>query len=200
MPSRGEGGGFLRILDRARDFFYPAPVLSTPRLTLRFPAMRDVRSVYAYAADERVSRYVLWNAPRTPDDTRRFLRGILYQNRAGEGLSFVVVENALNRVIGTSGFVRLDEDNALGEVGYSFARDVWGRGYAAEALAAVMAYGFDALGLHRVEGVCDVRNGASARVMEKCGMTREGMLRGRVMNKGEFADVWMYAAVARDND
>lgn len=168
-------------------------VLETERLLLRAPKLSDARDVYAYASDPAVSRYVLWGRHLSAGDSRRFLSGLMMENSLGEGLTMCCVLKTDGRVVGTAGFCQLDRENLRGEVGYSFAKTVWGQGLATEALHSLISYGFDVMKLHRIEGQCDVRNPASARVMEKCGMKREGVLKERFLNKGEFVDVVMFA-------
>ena len=89
-------------------------------------------------------------------------------------------------------------DTRSAEVGYSLARDCWNQGYATEALAAVLRFGFDTLRLNRIEAQHETSNPASGRVMQKCGMTYEGTLRSRVFNKGHFSDVRLYAILRSD--
>ena len=101
-------------------------------------------------------------------------------------------------MIGTIGVMAWVPDHHCAEVGYSLGRKWWRQGYASEALAELLNRLFAEPGVNRVEAMCDVRNPASARVMEKCGMRREGILRQRVYNKGEAVDVLLYAAVRSD--
>ena len=101
-------------------------------------------------------------------------------------------------MIGTIGFMYYSDANRSAEVGYSFARDVWNKGYATEALRAVICSAFSSLPLNRLEAQHDTRNPASGRVMEKCRMHREGILRQRLMNKGEYADVALWSILRSD--
>ncbi len=103
-----------------------------------------------------------------------------------------------HRVLGTVSFSCIDCDSHCAEIGYSLARDVWNRGYATEALGALLRFSFEELRLNRVEAMHDPRNPASGRVMEKCGMTREGLLRGRVYSKGQYRDVYLFAILRKD--
>lgn len=174
------------------------PVLETDRLLLRPPKLSDAREVYAYACDPAVSRYVLWERHRSVRDARLFLSDLIRENARGEGLTLCCVLKSRDAVVGTIGFCGIDPENMRGEVGYSFAQNVWGHGIATEALQCLLSYGFDVMKLHRIEGECDVRNPASARVMEKCGMIREGVLKARFLNKGEFVDVVLLARTQRE--
>ena len=76
------------------------------------------------------------------------------------------------------------------------SRDRAGSGYATEAAAAVLRFGFDTLGLHRIWATCRPENLGSSRVLEKIGMQREGHLRDHVMVRGAWQDSLLYAAIA----
>jgi len=83
-----------------------------------------------------------------------------------------------------------------GSLGYTLARDEWGRGYATEAAAALLRFGFTGLGLHKISATCDPANAGSFRVLEKIGMTLEGQLRDHLSVRGEWRDRLLYAAIA----
>lgn len=178
--------------------FSSLPVLETRRLRLRALSMRDERDMFRYASDPEVSRHVLWEAHETPRQTRSTLRAALKQYRTGAPASFAIERRSDRRMIGTIGFMWVSCEHRSAEVGYSLARDCWNQGYATEALAAVLRFGFDTLGLNRIEAQHELTNPASGRVMEKCGMTCEGILRQRVFNKGRFSDVKLYAILRDD--
>ena len=81
------------------------------------------------------------------------------------------------------------------EMGYWIGKPYWGQGYAAEASLAVLAYGFDQLGLHRIWARHMRRNPASGRVMQKMGMLYEGCMCQHVKKWDEFEDVLIYACL-----
>lgn len=180
------------------DFFSDLPVLETRRLMLRRVSMRDAQDIFDYSRDPEVARHVLWEAHRSILDTRAYLRFILRQYREGTPSSYAIVLKETGRVIGTIGFMAYDRDNSMVEVGYSLARSAWNQGYATEALRAVLRLAFHDMRIHRVEAQHEVDNPASGAVMRKCGMHREGTLRGRVYNKGRFSDVELYAMLRSD--
>ena len=78
------------------------------------------------------------------------------------------------------------------ELGYWFLREAWGKGYATESSAAMLELGFRRLGFHRVWGKCHAYNVASAKVMEKLGMTCEGTLREHVWLRDHFRSSRIY--------
>ena len=179
-------------------YFSRLPALETARLLLRRPRMQDAEDIFRYASDPEVARYVLWDAHRSPAETRAWLRRLIRESRQGVPCSWAVVRREDGRVIGTVGFVWYSAENRSAELGYSLARDCWNRGYATEALQAVCQEAFASLPLNRLEAQHDLRNPASGRVMEKCGFQREGVLRSRLLNKGEFVDVALYALLKSD--
>jgi RimJ/RimL family protein N-acetyltransferase len=92
----------------------------------------------------------------------------------------------------------LPEPHDMAEFGYWIGQEYWNRGYATEAAAAVIDYGFRILGVNRVEAIHFTRNPASGRVMEKCGMHCEGTLRQARKKWDEYLDVKVYAIIRSD--
>lgn len=185
----------LRSLGGAGGGAWEAETLETDRLRLRRLRMRDAGDLYEWTSDPEVARYVLWEAHRSPGETRAYIRYIRSLYRRGLPSSWGIELREEKRIIGTIGVMAWSPENRSAEVGYSLGRPWWHRGYAPEALGAVMDWLFDRMYINRIEAQCDVRNPDSARVMEKCGMQREGLLRQRVINKWEAVDVLLYAAL-----
>ena len=180
------------------ELFTYMPELRTPRLLLRKLTMRDAPDIFRYSKDPEVARHVLWDPHRSIGDSRAYLRYILRRYRAHEPASWGIVHRETGRVIGTIGFMWIQHDNNAAEVGYSLAREFWNHGLMTEALSAVIRYGFDSLGLNRIEAQHETTNPASGAVMRKCHMQREGTLRGRLFNKGKYVDVELYAILKKD--
>jgi ribosomal-protein-alanine N-acetyltransferase len=118
--------------------------------------------------------------------------------REGSFYDWGVILRDSGHLIGTCGFTRFDFENSSAEVGYVLHKDHWGKGIAAEALKAVLQFGFCELGLQRIEGRFMTKNEASRRVMEKNGMTFEGILKGAVFVRGNYVDVGVCAILRED--
>jgi ribosomal-protein-alanine N-acetyltransferase len=179
-------------------FFSCLPVLETEDLLLRAPRRKDAKDIFAYASDPEVSRYVLWEPHRSLSETRRYVGTMIRRAREGYPSSWVVTLRETGQVIGTIGFVWYSYDNRSAELGYSLSREYWNRGYATQALKAVVGAAFRSLPLNRVEAQHDVRNPASGRVMEKSGLRQEGVLRDRVLNRDEYVTVALWAILRAD--
>ncbi len=178
--------------------FQRLPELDTKRLLLRRMTMADAQDIFAYSRDPEVSRHVLWDAHRSIHDSRAYLRYIQRQYRNNEPSSWGIELKETGHLVGTIGFMWWNQENRSAEVGYSLSRVQWNRGLMTEALREVIRFGFEEMDLHRIEAQHEVSNPASGRVMEKVGMRREGVLRGRLYNKGRFVDVAVYAILCGD--
>ena len=165
---------------------------------LRVAQEEGVHGVLAYASDPDVARYVLWEPHKSVADTRNYIRCVRALYHRGLPASWAVTLRESGQVIGTIGFMWYSDVNSAAEIGYSFSKAHWNKGYATEALRTVMDSVFRTLPVNRLEAQHDVRNPASGRVMEKCGMRKEGVLRQRIKNKGEFVDVALWSFLRAD--
>ena len=177
---------------------FSMPTLETPRLILRRIAMSDAKDIFAYSCDEEVARHVLWTAQKSVSEAKDYCRFMMRKYRNDEPSSWGIIEKATGKLVGTIGFMDYSEDNASVEVGYSLARWLWNGGYMTEALTCVIDYAFEHMDLNRIEAQHELTNPSSGRVMEKCGMRKEGVLRQRLYNKGKYVDVALYAILRCD--
>ncbi len=181
-------------------YFTRMPRLETSRLVLRPFRMRDAADVFEYTSDEEVARFVLWDPHRSISDTRASIRAIRKMYRQGRPSSWAIELTGEKKVIGSIGFMWVSPENRSAEVGYSLSRHYWNRGIMTEALSRVLRSAFEDLPLHRIEAQYDIRNPASGRVMEKCGMQKEGLLRDRILNKKDFATVALWSIINPEDD
>jgi ribosomal-protein-alanine N-acetyltransferase len=178
---------------RARRVHEDLPDLETDRLVLRRMTLNDAEAVFAYASDPEVTRYVLWDTHRSIQDSRAFLELAISKYDGGGEPDWGIVYKGDHRFVGTCGIVSWEPDHARAEIGYTLSRDYWGRGLAPEAVRAMIYFGFGRMDLNRIEARCIAENTASARVMQKAGMTREGKLRQREFIKGAYRDMELYS-------
>ena len=100
-------------------------------------------------------------------------------------------------MIGAIG-LEINKEDHNAELGYWLGREFWNQGYCTEAAIAMIEFGFESLGLRRIVSEHMARNPASGKVMEKAGMTREGLRRKHVRKWGVFEDVVVYGILADD--
>jgi [ribosomal protein S5]-alanine N-acetyltransferase len=172
--------------------------LITQRLLLRAFGDSDVPAVARLADDIEIHRNTLKIPhPYTEADARLWLSIQREQSRAGTGVVFAITDKTDRSLLGACG-MELFPDHKRGELGYWLGRGFWGKGYATEAAAAVVGWGFDTMGLARVSAARFSDNPASGRVLEKIGMTKEGVLRRHAFRDGEFKDMVMYGLLREE--
>jgi [ribosomal protein S5]-alanine N-acetyltransferase len=176
----------------------PLPSLATKRLTLRPFLTADAPAVQALAGAPEVALTTL-NIPYPYGDGMAEA-WIAAHAPAWERGSFLTL--AVANADGLVGAVTLtlDSHHRRGELGYWIGLPFWNRGYATEASAAMLEFGFTELGLNRIQGRYLTRNEASGRVMEKLGMRPEGVQRQYFLVRGSFEDIAMYASLAVDRE
>jgi RimJ/RimL family protein N-acetyltransferase len=160
------------------------PVLETKRLAMRAPRLKDAKTVAALANDRRIAE----NVARIPhpykkSDAESFISGA---NKAGGEAVFLITLHD-ETVIGACGLM-LQEQTP--ELGYWLGVPYWGKGYATEALHAVIDYAFTDLAYEALQAGSRVTNPGSRRVLEKCGFqwTGVGLYRIRAINSSAPID------------
>lgn len=185
-------------LEELHKIFTHIPSLESERLTLRRILPEDAQDMYAYSQNPTVTRYLLWEEHPAMEYTQNYIGFLQERYDLGDFYDWALIEKASRKMIGSCGFTSIDLPNNSAEIGYVLHPDYWGQGYMTEAVKQVLTFGFATLGLSRISAVCMAENGASLRVMEKCGMSREGLLRRAVQAKGKQCDVYLAAMTDED--
>lgn len=174
----------------------PPEKFNTPRLILRTPTLQDAEPIYKnYATDKMVTRYLHWHPHETIEMTKSFLKRCIDVWKAGTAFPWVMILKENQDVIGMIE-LRINEHRA--DLGYVVARNYWEQGYAPEAAQLVLDWAIAQPSIYRVWAVCDIDNHASARVLEKIGMEREGILRRWLFHPNidkEPRDCYAYAMI-----
>jgi RimJ/RimL family protein N-acetyltransferase len=197
---RAVGPGAPVVYGRA--VLRPACPVSLARVVLRPFTADDADDVWAYQRRRDVAHHMLWE-PRDREQSQASLDQMIREDglsEEGDCLTLAVVEPQVGRVVGHVELVWLSEAHRQGEIGYVFNPEYQGRGFATEAVAALLGWGFGEFGLHRIIGRCDARNTASARLMERLGMRREAHFVANAFVKGGWRDELVYAVLQREWD
>jgi len=170
----------------------PFPTLHTERLTLRPFTLADADDVQRLAGDPAVASTTL-NIPHPYEDGLAEQWISTHREKFGMGLGVTLAATLREggALIGCVGLA-MNQPHDRGTLGYWVGKPWWGMGYCTEAARAVLTYGFDVLGLHRIVATHFARNPASGRVMQKIGMTHEGSLRQHVKKGEGFEDLAYY--------
>ena len=167
--------------------FVNPPVLVGENVVLRKMTPKDVIDVNEYASDELVPKYLLWKPHPSIDYTKKYLKHVEKCYKKGTFYDWAIEYGG--KVIGTCGFTSFSIENQCGEIGYVLNSGYWGKGLARESALLVIKYGFEVLELNRIEARYMAENTQSRRVMEKCDMKFEGVLRSSIFSKGKFHDI-----------
>jgi ribosomal-protein-alanine N-acetyltransferase len=176
------------------------PTLVTKRLQLRQFADGDLVGLHACFGDEKTMRY--WNTPacKSEEETGRWLKHLAKTTSPYDYLAWAVAEKRGDRCIGMVNYHHREARNAKLEIGYILAPAQQGRGLMTEAVAALVAYCFDELAVHRIEALIHPDNAASIRLVERLGFLCEGgPLRDRWRRDDGYMSVMMYALIAGDS-
>jgi [ribosomal protein S5]-alanine N-acetyltransferase len=162
------------------------PILITERLMLRRPQLTDATALFEeYCQDPEVTKYLIWRPHKDIQETINFLTGCLERWASGEELTWGITHKGNERIIG---MVACRLRGHMADIGYVVARKYWNQGYVTEAVRAVVDWAAHLEAIFRVWAVCDTDNGASVRVLEKVGMSREGVLRRWVLHPNVSAE------------
>lgn len=171
--------------------------IRTARLVLREFNADDWQAVLAYQSDPRYLRFYEWDT-RTAEQVRAFTQMFISWQGHVPRAKFQLAITYADQLIGNAGVRLTRRETREAEIGYELDPNVWGNGYATEAACALRDFGFRELRLHRLTARCLAENIASARVLEKLGLHREGCLREREFFKGRWWDELVYAQLERE--
>lgn len=173
--------------------FKNPPHLYTKRSYLRKMMKSDSHDMYEYAKSEEVTRYLLWEPHSSEMYTYKYLSYLQSRYRAGDFYDWAVIMKDTYKMIGTCGFTSFNFEANSAEIGYVLNPDYWGRGIATEVVSEVVKFGFNELGVNRIEARYMEGNSKSRHVMEKVGMTYEGMHRESMHVKGSYVSIGVCA-------
>jgi RimJ/RimL family protein N-acetyltransferase len=150
----------------------------------------DVQALVAACQDHEIARWTRVPEPYGEADARAFLLARYDAVHAGLTAPFAIVSSAEeSELLGSISLMRFAWHHARAEVGYWLARDARGQGHVSRAVTLICRWGFDTLGLERIELLASTGNPASQRVAERCGFTREAVLRSFWRGKDERRDM-----------
>ena len=172
--------------------------LTTRRLLLRPFRNDDAAAVQQLAGDREIAD-TTENIPHPYEDgmAEAWIATHGEHFRDGSNVVFAVELTASNRLIGACG-MRLEQRHRKSELGYWIGKPFWGEGYATEAAAGVVNYGFETLSLNNISARHLSRNPASGRVMQKLGMRHVATLREDTIKWGKFEDIELYCVLRKE--
>ena len=172
------------------------PTLSTPRLTIRPLTLTDAPAFAAYHTDPEVARYQSWDVPYPLGQAEALARESEAAPLLGESWATLMLLKEGSDVLGNLS-LRLT-GHRTAEVGFTLAREHWGKGHALEGLRALLNWLFTQAELHRVHASLDPRNERSAALLKRAGFRFEGCSVQSYWHRGEWTDDAHYAVLASE--
>lgn len=190
---RGRARGQTR---QPRRIVLPTDSLSDGETALRPWRDDDITALVNACQDPEIARWTRVPTPYGESDARAYLLARYDATFAGLNAPFAIVEAAGGALMGSISLMRFAWEHARGEVGYWLAGEARGRGHATRAVRLICAWGFDALGLERVDLLAATGNQPSQAVALRAGFTREAVLRSYLQGTFERQDMVAFGLLA----
>ena len=188
-----------RLASGPRRIVLPAEPLVAGATALRAWRDSDLEPLVAACQDPEISRWTRVPYPYGPSDARAYLLQRHDALHAGMAAPFALVAAAdRDQLLGSISLLRFSWRHARAEVGYWLALHARGQGHATRAVGLITDWGFRHLGLERIDLLAASENPASQRVAERCGFTREAVLRSYLRGRDGRQDMVMFGLLARE--
>ncbi|MCP3137751.1 GNAT family N-acetyltransferase [Pyxidicoccus xibeiensis] len=179
-------------------FFDTYPELVTDKFRLRQPTLEDVEPLAAIYFQSVFGRYIIGDPPGGVAKMHEKVARDLEAMKRGEVFRWVLCERGQEVPLGNLGLFNWNQHNRSAEIGYVISMSLWGQGVMKELMSAVLRFGFEDIGLHRVEAHVDPSNGASLRVLTRAGFQQEGVLRESFAVTGGYRDTVVLGMLEQD--
>jgi ribosomal-protein-alanine N-acetyltransferase len=188
----------VTVTDGPLFAFEAFPVLTTERLVLRELRPGDAPDVFAFRSDAE-EQYFNSVPMREVAEALALIEELRADYAARRGIQWAVTLTGEGPVVGLMGFNVWQQGHRRAELGYDLSRAKWGRGFGAEAVAAIVRFGFRRMALNRIEAFTIADNVRSVRLLERLGFQREGVRRELTLEgDGRFHDGTIYGLLRRE--
>jgi [ribosomal protein S5]-alanine N-acetyltransferase len=176
------------------------PTLETPRLILRKLRMEDAEDMFEYAQDRELGLNGLWLPYTHLQESIDDLAEAVQEYAKGNFWDWAIEHRTDQKMIGRLGLHGYHPKDNRADLGYALNRKYWGQGYGTEAAHAVVKFGFEVLGLHRIGASVLPDNAGSIRILTKIGMQFEGVKRDFTAIRGRHEDLHSYSVLRPEWD
>jgi ribosomal-protein-alanine N-acetyltransferase len=177
--------------------FQTFPQLETRNLLLRSIESTDAEAIYHIFADDEVTRLYDLDTFTSVEQATQLIERMRHRFERQEAIRWGIARKPNPTLVGTCGFTLLP--SFRGGLGYDLARAYWRQGIMTEALSAILQFGFEKLGLNRVEALVMLENTASVHLLRKLGFQEEGILKEYAFFKGRFHDLRSFSILKSDD-
>jgi ribosomal-protein-alanine N-acetyltransferase len=168
------------------------PTMRTDKLLFRQITDDDIQNIFRGLSHPDVIKYYGVNF-KTLEETTEQMKFFADLEKNGTGIWWAVCSVADGTFFGAGGLNNVSQQHKKGEIGFWLLPDFWGHGIMTEAIPLICNYGFNELGLHRIEGFVETENANCKRAMDKCGFTHEGTMGDCEIKDGRYISLDIYA-------
>lgn len=173
--------------------FSPFPILETERLILRRVLPSDVKEMFELRSNPETMKYIPRPLLTNHEEALAHIQMMEDKIETNEGINWAITLKGDDKMLGVIGHYRIKPEHYRAEVGYMILPEYHGKGITTEAVQCVVDYGFNTMQLHSIEGVIDPVNGASEKVLQKCGFVKEAHFKENEYFDGKFIDAVVYS-------
>ena len=182
-------------MEESREF----PQLETDRLILREMTQDDVGFYFRHFNNKEVVEGSCFPGPKTLESATEELELYCIRRfKENRGIRWGIVRKGSEELIGKCGYYDWNKTSRRAEVGYDLEPAHWGEGIMTEALCAVLRYGFEEMGLNRIQAIIDSENVKSIKLVERLGFKKEGVLRQNSYFRGQFRDEVCFSLLKKE--
>ena len=168
------------------------PQIITDRLLLRQFVENDLESVYNGLSDPDIIKYY-GVSYQTLEETKEQMKFFADLEKDGTGIWWAICSLDNSAFYGAGGLNGVDKTHKKAEIGFWLLKQFWGKGIMGEIMPIICQYGFDVMGLHRIEGLVETDNLNCKNAMRKLDFVHEGTLRECEIKNGKYISLDVYA-------
>lgn len=173
--------------------------LETSRLTLRKFKIEDAENMYNnWASDSEVTKYLSWKTHFNVEETKETIKSWGENYYKSDFYQWAIVLKENNQAIGSISAVKIDNVIEMVHIGYCISRKYWNKGITSEAFERIIKFFFEEVKLNRIESCHNEKNIYSGKVMIKCGLKKEGILRDALKDNSGITDCLIYSILRRE--
>ncbi|MBP1967671.1 GNAT family N-acetyltransferase [Paenibacillus aceris] len=176
------------------------PILETERFVLRQIKQDDSKEIFQYFSMDEVTKFYDLESFTNIEQAEDLIRRWNQRFENNQGIRWGITLRSESRVIGTCGFHGWAKNHCKIEIGYELSPEYWRQGFMTEVILKINEFGFNNLGLNRIEAFVEPENMESRRVLEKVGFREEGILKEHFYWRSRFVDTVIYALLKKDYD
>ncbi|NGM84793.1 GNAT family N-acetyltransferase [Paenibacillus sp. 7124] len=174
------------------------PILETERFILRQLKQDDSREIFQYFSLDEVTKFYDLESFTKIEQAEELIDRWNQKFERNQGIRWGITLRSESRVIGTCGFHGWMKNHYKAEIGYELTPEYWRQGYMTEVIQKIIEFGFNNLGLNRIEAFVEPENVGSRKVLEKIGFSEEGTLKEHFYWRNRFVDTVIYALLKKD--